>query len=96
MTLGTGEVFAGYTIVRMLGSGGMGEVYLAQHPRVPRQEALKLLRPKISTDTTARPHGYRSSTGTFKRSPLWISRQRCPAALQRTAALGNWWPHQEP
>lgn len=54
MTLGAGEVFAGYTIVRMLGSGGMGEVYLAQHPRLPRQEALKLLRPEISTDTTFR------------------------------------------
>jgi serine/threonine protein kinase len=24
----TGTIFAGYTIVRLLGSGGMGEVYL--------------------------------------------------------------------
>jgi serine/threonine protein kinase, bacterial len=29
MPLGRGQVFAGYTIVRLLGSGGMGEVYLA-------------------------------------------------------------------
>jgi serine/threonine-protein kinase len=43
MTLGAGDVFAGYTIVRLLGSGGMGEVYLAQHPRLPRQDALKVL-----------------------------------------------------
>jgi hypothetical protein len=28
MPLATGEVFAGYTILRLLGSGGMGEVYL--------------------------------------------------------------------
>lgn len=50
--LATGEVFAGYTIVRPLGAGGMGEVYLAQHPRLPRREALKVLRPEISNDET--------------------------------------------
>ncbi|BBA87987.1 serine/threonine protein kinase [Mycobacterium pseudoshottsii JCM 15466] len=38
-----GELFAGYTIVRRLGAGGMGEVYLAQHPRLPRRDALKIL-----------------------------------------------------
>jgi serine/threonine-protein kinase len=52
MALGAGEVFAGYTIVRLLGSGAMGEVYLAQHPRLPRREALKILRPEISSDAT--------------------------------------------
>jgi serine/threonine protein kinase len=41
--LNDGEVFAGYVIQRMLGTGGMGEVYLAQHPRLPRQDALKIL-----------------------------------------------------
>lgn len=41
--LGEGDVFAGYTILRLLGSGGMGEVYLAQHPRLPRHDALKIL-----------------------------------------------------
>ena len=43
MPLASGAVFAGYTIVRLLGAGGMGEVYLAQHPRLPRRDALKLL-----------------------------------------------------
>ncbi|EUA90979.1 serine/threonine-kinase pknF domain protein [Mycobacterium ulcerans str. Harvey] len=38
-----GELFAGYTIVRRLGAGGMGEVYLAQHPRLARRDALKIL-----------------------------------------------------
>jgi serine/threonine-protein kinase len=54
MTLGPGDEFAGYTIVRQLGSGGMGEVYLSKHPRLPRLEALKILRPDISTDDTFR------------------------------------------
>ena len=43
MPLHNGELFAGYTIERLLGSGGMGEVYLAQHPRLPRHDALKIL-----------------------------------------------------
>src|SRR3954447_23328833 len=45
-----GDVFAGYTVIRQLGSGGMGSVYLVRHPRVPRLEALKLLRPEFSAD----------------------------------------------
>lgn len=48
--LRTAQVFAGYTIVRLLGSGGMGEVYLAQHPRLPRCEALKILSDDLSAD----------------------------------------------
>jgi serine/threonine-protein kinase len=51
MPLPTGETFAGYTIVRLLGSGGMGEVYLAEHPRLPRRDALKLLPRDWSADT---------------------------------------------
>ena len=43
MPLANGEVFAGYTILRLLGSGGMGDVYLVQHPRLPRRDALKVL-----------------------------------------------------
>ena len=50
MPLDVGEVFAGYTIVRRLGAGGMGSVYLAQHPRLPRQDALKVLTPELSAD----------------------------------------------
>ncbi|MCP9275444.1 LpqN/LpqT family lipoprotein [Mycolicibacterium arenosum] len=50
MPLTEGANFAGFTIIRSLGSGGMGEVYLAQHPRLPRREALKLLPSALSYD----------------------------------------------
>lgn len=54
MALRIGETFAGYRVLRLLGSGGMGEVYLVQHPRLPRQEALKVLRADISSDPSFR------------------------------------------
>lgn len=54
MPLSSGQTFAEFTIVRLLGAGGMGEVYLAQHPRLPRREALKILPPELSTDLTYR------------------------------------------
>ncbi|BDH56154.1 serine/threonine-protein kinase [Tsukamurella sp. PLM1] len=54
MALEQGEVFAGYTIVRQLGAGGMGEVYLAQHPRLPRQDAIKVLPPHLASDDAFR------------------------------------------
>src|SRR6185312_3984119 len=54
MPLRIGETFAGYRILRLLGSGGMGEVYLVQHPRLPRQDALKVLRPDVSNDASFR------------------------------------------
>lgn len=43
MPLNVGETFAVFRIVRLLGSGGTGEVYLAQHPRRPDRDALTML-----------------------------------------------------
>ncbi len=39
---------AGYRVIRQLGAGGMGQVFLVQHPRLPRQDALKLLDAGVS------------------------------------------------
>ena len=54
MPLANGQIFAGYRILRRLGAGAMGEVYLAQHPRLPRQDALKVLAPDVSADADYR------------------------------------------
>ncbi|WP_067815695.1 WD40 repeat domain-containing serine/threonine protein kinase [Nocardia inohanensis] len=49
-----GARFAGYTIERQLGAGGMGVVYLARHPRLERLVALKVLNESFADDEKAR------------------------------------------
>ncbi|MFE7718003.1 protein kinase [Nocardia rhizosphaerihabitans] len=49
-----GTVFAGYTIERTLGAGGMGSVYAARHPTLPRTVALKVLHPSLTADDYVR------------------------------------------
>ncbi|MFI2475577.1 protein kinase [Nocardia xishanensis] len=52
--LSSGEVFAGFTVERLLGQGGMGSVYLARHPRLSRRTALKLLSRELFLDNEVR------------------------------------------
>ncbi len=54
MPPGQGDTFAGFAILRRLGSGGMGEVYLVEHPRLPRREALKILPGALTSDNEFR------------------------------------------
>ncbi|MFI9503605.1 protein kinase [Nocardia sp. NPDC052566] len=54
MRLDSGSVFAGYTIERILGVGGMGVVYLAHHPRLERLVALKVLSDNLGDDDRVR------------------------------------------
>ncbi|WP_201406982.1 serine/threonine-protein kinase [Mycobacterium paraintracellulare] len=50
LAVGNGASFAGYTILRQLGAGGMAEVYLALHPRLPRRDVIKVLAEAVTAD----------------------------------------------
>ncbi|MFD6163062.1 protein kinase [Nocardia sp. NPDC060256] len=93
--LQTGQVFAGYVIKRVLGYGGMGTVYLAKHPRLPRLTALKLLKRELYSEVEIRRRFEREADlvaqldhpnivtvydrGTEDQQ-LWISMQYVPGA----------------
>ena len=68
MSLGLGEEFTGFKIVGRLGAGGMGEVYLAQHPRLPRRDALKVLSAETPADPSYRERFLREADAAAK---LW-------------------------
>ncbi|NDK90971.1 protein kinase [Gordonia desulfuricans] len=49
-SLEPGSVFAGYRVIGLLGAGGMGQVYLVEHPALGRREALKIVSPTGDAD----------------------------------------------
>src|SRR5579872_6002346 len=42
-----------YHVLEKLGEGGMGEVYLAEHVRMKRKSALKVMHPALASDAAA-------------------------------------------
>lgn len=81
-----GTEFAGYLIERRLGAGGMGEVYLARHPRLPRHDAVKVLAPQLSADPAYRAR--------FEREAELAASLRHPAIVavhDRGEADGRLW-----
>ncbi|MFD5174179.1 serine/threonine-protein kinase [Nocardia sp. NPDC058379] len=74
MEFGPGASLAGYRIERRLGGGGMGAVYLARHPRLPRHDALKVLDARLAVEPTFRAR--------FEREADLAARLRHPNVVQ--------------
>jgi serine/threonine-protein kinase len=89
MPLASGTVFAGYTILRLLDSGGMGEVYLAHHPRLQRRDALKILPREITADSEFRERFDREAD---LAAALWHPNSSgSTTAANSTASCGSRW-----
>src|ERR1043165_2683434 len=48
-TLAEGQEFEGYRILKLLGEGGMGEVYLAEDSELDRKVAIKLIKSNLKS-----------------------------------------------
>src|SRR5262249_10403613 len=49
----SGRVLGDFALVRRIGVGGMGQVYLARQKSLKRQVAIKILRAEFAANTTA-------------------------------------------
>ena len=86
MSLEPGQTFAGYAILQRLGSGAMGEVYLAEHPRLPRRDALKVLAQQVSDDPT-----YRERFNREAQNAATLSHPNIVAVYDRGEYEGQLW-----
>src|SRR3989449_7012074 len=71
-----GELLAGrYRVLRRLGAGGMGTVYLAEHVHLGRLTAVKVLCPPLCEDDP-------SSEQRFRQEALLVAKVRHPSVAQ--------------
>ena len=103
--LPVGSMVAGYRIERVIGTGGMGTVYLAQNPTSPRHDALKVLSGDLSRDPGFRDRFVREadiasvldhpnivsiySRGETEDGHLWIAMQFVPGTDAEAALLAG-------
>ncbi|MCV7100132.1 serine/threonine-protein kinase, partial [Mycobacterium palustre] len=86
MPLEVGQLFAGYRILRVLGAGGMGQVYVAAHPRLPREDALKVLPGNLTGDPEFRARFMREAE-----LAATLSHPHIVAIHDRGEADGRFW-----
>ena len=68
-----------YHILRLLGSGGMGEVYLAEDARIEQQVAIKVIRSEVNP--YPHTHGAKETTRLFQREAKAIVKLDHPHIL---------------
>lgn len=74
-----GQQVGRYRFIRMLGSGGMGEVYLAEDARIGQQVAIKVMRAEVSPYPDS--EAARESARLFQREAMAIARLDHPHIL---------------
>ena len=78
-----GKKLLNYRIEKLLGQGGMGEVYLGVHTEIERKVAIKVISPHLAQDERIRER--------FRREALILSRLNHPNIVQ----LYDFWDRQE-
>ncbi len=79
-----GDLVSGYRIEGVLGRGGMGTVYRAANPTLPRSDALKILGAELSRDDMFRARFEREADFAAK-----LSHQNVVAVYARGADRGR-------
>jgi eukaryotic-like serine/threonine-protein kinase len=74
-----GRQFGRYRLMRLLGSGGMGEVYLAEDPRIDQQVAVKVMRTEPGAYPD--PEATRDASRLFEREARAIAHLDHPNTL---------------
>jgi eukaryotic-like serine/threonine-protein kinase len=108
MPLAMGTVVDGYRIEGVLGAGGMGTVYLARHPTLPRSDGLKILSTELSLDQKFRARFIREADlaatlnhpnivkvfnrGETADSQLWIAMEYVDGTAANDVASANLTP----
>ncbi|MHC4821193.1 MAG: hypothetical protein ACYTDX_05680 [Planctomycetota bacterium] len=84
--LEAGAVLAHYEVESVLGSGGMGTVYLARDTALERPVALKVLKPKVAEDASLIDRFFWSIV------PAGTSNRRCsPTGLSPWSGVSTPW-----
>ncbi len=83
MTSLLGKKLLNYRIEKLLGQGGMGEVYLGVHTEIERKVAIKVISPSLAQDPRIRER--------FRREALILSRLNHPNIVQ----LYDFWDRPE-